>query len=408
MIKKHSFTVLFLFIIALSGINSAQAQSKERQELEARRKELRAQISKITTLLSKNKKQRRSVLTEVEDLNKRINATENLIKINNQEANLLTREINTNIKKIDRLREELKKLKEDYAKMIKRSYRSKSKQSRIMFLFSSESFLQAYKRLQYMKQYTNYRKQQGEEIQKQTQELQQLNKDLVEQKKAKEALLVENRKTREKLRKDKEQQQTLVASIRKKEGEFEQQLNQKQKEVSKIDRQIEKLIKDAIAAENKKTGSTSSSKFALTPEAKALAADFTSNKGKLPWPVKSGVVSMRYGTHPHPVVKHIKIKSNGVRIETNEKEPVRAVFKGSVFKIQAIKGANKAVIVRHGNFMTVYNNLVNIQVEVGDELSTNQIIGKVGKHISTGRPTLLFLIYKNTQALDPSHWIYKM
>lgn len=408
MIKKRYFTFLLVILVAFSGINSAQAQSKERQELEKRRKELRQQINKISSLLTDNKQQKKSVLTEVEDLNKRINATENLIKVNNQEANLLTREINTNINKIDRLRKELKKLKEDYAKMIKKSYRSKSKQSRIMFLFSSESFLQAYKRLQYMKQYTNYREKQGKEIQQQTQELQKLNKDLVKQKKAKEALLVENRKTREKLRKDKEQQQTLVASIRKKEGEFEQQLSQKQKEVSKIDRQIEKLIKEAIAAENKKSGSKSSSKFELTPEAKALAANFTSNKGKLPWPVKSGVVSMRYGTHPHPVVKHIKIKSNGVRIETNEKEPVRAVFKGSVFKIQAIKGANKAVIVRHGNFMTVYNNLININVEVGDVLSTNQVIGKVGKHISTGRPTLLFLIYKNTKALDPSHWIYKM
>jgi len=204
------------------------------------------------------------------------------------------------------------------------------------------------------------------------------------------------------------QQQELVASIRKKAGNFEKELKQKQEEVSRIDREIDRLIREAIAAENKKKGSSSTSKFELTPEAKELAASFTSNKGKLPWPVKSGVVAMKFGTHPHPVVKSVKVKSDGVRIETNENESVRTVFKGKVFKIQAIKGANKAVFVIHGDYLSVYNNLSSINVEVGDELTTNQVIGKVGKSTATGRPTLSFLIYKNTQALNPAHWIYKM
>ncbi|MDR6299856.1 murein hydrolase activator EnvC family protein [Mesonia maritima] len=405
-IIKSIYALFFLFFLATSF--AGFSQSKEREKLEQQRLELRAQIQQINKLLTNTRQREKSVLTEVEDLDHRIRTTESLIKVTNQEANLLTREINENLNKIQKLRKDLEKLKEDYAKMIQKSYKSKSKQSRIMFLFSSESFLQAYKRLQYMKQYTNYRKEQGEEIKRQTLLLQQLNKDLVEQRKAKEQLLAENRETREKLRKDKEQQKALIASIQQKEGQIKNELQQKQKEVSKIDAQIEKLIREAIAAENKKKGSTSTSKFELTPEAKALAANFTANKGKLPWPVKSGLVAMKYGRNPHPIVKTLSIQSNGVRIETNEKEPVRVVFEGTVFKIQAIPGANKAILVRHGDYITVYNNLAEIDVEVGDKLSTNQIIGRVGRHTSTGRPTLTFLIYKNTQTLDPALWIYKM
>ena len=402
-LKYIAFLLLFISFSAIGF-----AQSAERKKLEQKRIALRKEISQISNLLASNKVKQQSVLTQVEDLDKRIRATENLIRVTNQEANLLTKEINTNLNKIDKLRKDLEKLKEDYAKMIKKSYKSKSNQSRIMFLFSSEDFLQAYKRLQYMKQYTEYRKEQGLEIQRQTQLLQQLNTDLVEQRKAKEELLSQNRITQSKLQQDKKQQQELVASIRKKAGNFEKELKQKQEEVSRIDREIDRLIREAIAAENKKKGSSSTSKFELTPEAKELAASFTSNKGKLPWPVKSGVVAMKFGTHPHPVVKSVKVKSDGVRIETNENESVRTVFKGKVFKIQAIKGANKAVFVIHGDYLSVYNNLSSINVEVGDELTTNQVIGKVGKSTATGRPTLSFLIYKNTQALNPAHWIYKM
>ncbi|MAN27014.1 MULTISPECIES: murein hydrolase activator EnvC family protein [Mesonia] len=396
---------IFLFI----GISfHSFSQTKERQKLEKQRLALRQEIKEINSLISNNKQKQRSVLTQVEDLDKRIRATENLIRVTNQEANLLTKEINTNLNKIDKLRKDLEKLKEDYAKMIKKSYKSKSQQSRIMFLFSSETFLQAYKRLQYMQQYTEYRKEQGIQIKAQTEELQQLNQELVEQKKAKENLLAENRVTQSKLLEDKKQQEELVASIKKKTNVFESQIKEKQQEITKIDKEIDRLIREAIAAENKKQGSTSSNKFKLTPEAKELAANFTSNKGKLPWPVKSGVIAMRFGEHPHPVVKTAKIQSNGVRIETNENEPVRSVFNGTVFQIQVIKGSNKLVLVRHGDYISVYRNLSSINVEVGDQLTTNQVIGKVGKSTATGRPTLYFSLFRNTNLLNPELWIYKM
>lgn len=402
--RTYILSLLFICFCFLQGFS----QSKERKELEKRRLDLKEEIQEINSLLIDNKKKKQSVLVQVEDLDKRINATQNLIKVTNQQANLLTREINENLNKITKLRKDLEALKEDYAKMIRKSYKSKSNQSRIMFLFSSENFLQAYKRLQYMKQYANYRKQQGDEIKTQAQLLQDLNAELIEQRKSKEKLLAENRVTQNKLKADKKQQQVLMASIQEKQGTFESQLKERQREISRIDDQIEKLIREAIAAENKKKGNTSTSAFKLTPEAKALAADFTSNKGKLPWPVKSGVISMRFGVHPHPVVRSATIKSSGVRIETNTKEPVKAIFKGEVMKIQAIKGANKAIMVMHGNYISVYNNLESISVQTGDKITTGQILGQVGQATSTGRPTLYFYILQNVKYLDPALWIYKM
>ena len=191
---KKIFLLLFL-LLAFQGFS----QEDSREELEKRRLELQQQIEQIQGLRSTNLKKERSILTQVEDLNQQIRATENLIRVTNQQANLLTREIASNENRIKELKKELEELKADYSQMIRRSYKSKSQQSRIMFLLSAESFLQAYKRLQYMKQYANYRKEQGEEIKRSTLELQELNVSLEEQKKTKDKLIAENRKTRAQL-----------------------------------------------------------------------------------------------------------------------------------------------------------------------------------------------------------------
>ncbi len=408
MIYKTHFT-FFMFFLCLLLTTPVLAQSTTRERLEAKRIALKKEIAQINNLLENNQKKSRSLLVQVEDIERKISSTQQLIKVTNQQANLLTREINENLSKITKLRKDLEQLKADYAKMISKSYRSKSQKSRVMFLLSSESFLQAYKRLQYMKQYADYRHKQGEEIKVQTQELKELNNELIEQRKAKESLLADNRKIQQKLKEDKRRQEILIAEVREKTGSFKAQLAERQKEISEIDAQIQKLIREAIAAENKKKGAkVSKNKFALTPEAKELAANFASNKGKLPWPVKSGVVTMKFGEHPSKTIHTVKIMNNGVRIETNENEPVNAIFKGEVFKIQAIKGANKAVMIRHGDFISVYNNLNDIRVEVGEKISRGQMIGQVGKATATQRPTLNFYIFKNTTYLDPSLWIYKM
>ena len=400
------FVVIFIFVF-LGGIWTAQAQIS-RESLEQKRQELQKEIGRISQLRSSNKQKERSVLNEVEDLNQQIQSTENLIKVTNQQANLLTREINTNQSRISRLRKDLEQLKEDYSNMIEKSYKSKSSQSRIMFLLSSQNFLQAYKRLQYMKQYTNYRKQQGEEIQARTNELQQLNKDLVEQKQQKEVLISENRKTRAELEKNRKAQQELMRTIRSKESQFATQIKKRQQEINEIDRQIEKMIRESIAKTNEESGSTSRDTYAMTPEARALAADFVSNKGKLPWPVRSGVIASKFGTQPHPIVRSITINNNGISINTGAGNNARAVFNGTVSEVQVLKGANKAVMIRHGDYISIYNNLSKVFVKRGDVIVTGQELGEIATSSTTGKTTLHFLVYKNTQKMNPEDWIIKM
>ncbi|WP_295180301.1 peptidoglycan DD-metalloendopeptidase family protein [uncultured Christiangramia sp.] len=399
--------VLIILLLCLGGMQVSYAQT-DREELEKRRIQLRNEITRINELRISNQKKQRSVLVQVEDLGQQIKSTEDLIKLTNQQANLLTREITTNTNKIGALRKELEQLKEDYARMIEKSYKSKSQQSRVMFLLSSQNFLQAYKRIQYMKQYTNYRKQQGEEIKANTIELQQLNSRLVQQKEEKQKLIAENRKTRAQLEQNRKSQQELVSTIKKREGEFASQLKSKQSEIDEIDRAIDRMIRESIAKANKESGSSSRSTYELTPEAKALATDFNNNKGKLPWPVKSGVVTMKFGKQPHPVVSSVMVNNNGVRIDTDKGGKARAVFNGTVSEVQAVKGANKAVMVRHGDFITIYNNLENVFVKKGDAVSTEQEIGEIATSKTTGKTTLHFLLYKNDQKMDPAGWIYRM
>lgn len=389
------------------------AQSDKQKILEEKRQALIEEIKQINTLLFNTKREGKSVLTQVEDLNSRIYARQNLIRITDQQANLLTRKINDNLSKISQLRDELSELKEDYAKMITKSYKSKSQQNRIMFLLSSENFLQAYKRLQYINQYTKHRKKQGESIKKKTILLQTLNVDLIEQKKIKQVLIEENKIAKANLTKEKKDQEILIASLKRNEGRFTNQIQTKQREANKIDKQIETLIKEAIAASNKSKGKENSAKessitFALTAEAKVLSTSFTNNKGKLPWPVKNGVVVKQYGKQQHPQLPNVTTFNSGVEIATESNAKARAVFNGVVLEIQQLKGANKAIYIQHGNYISIYNNMAKILVKKGDKVTIKQDLGTVFTNPSTGKTILKFLIYKNTIRMNPADWVFKM
>ena len=408
--QKITFKYIFLLVFTLSSIGGF-SQSKKQQELEERRQELRREIKQINDLLFKNQSQKKSQTSLIEDLSYKVSVRQNLIKITNQQANLLTREINANQKKITELREELKILKDNYAKMIVTSYKSKSEQSRIMFLLSSSNFQQAYKRVQYINQYAEYQKEQGEAIKIKTAQLQDTNKDLLRQKTDKQKLIDENRVAQRELETELKQQQSLMASINKNLNNYTSQIREKQREADKIDREIEKIIREAIAESNKKKGATTataSKGFALTPEDKILADNFVSSKGKLPWPVEKGVVKLRYGRQPHPVVKTVMIQSNGVRIATEEHAPIRAVFNGKVLAVQAIKHGNLSVLIQHGNYVTVYKNLAKVYVKKGDMVTTKQDIGQVFTNPSNKETILSFSIFKESATQNPADWIYKM
>ncbi len=401
-----------VFIIGLLCCFQVLSQNDKQQELEQKRIQLQEEIKQINTLLFSTRTKEKSVLAQVEDITKRIQTRENLIKVTNQQANFITREINANTAKIGQLRNELETMKKDYAKLIVKSYQNRSQQNKIMFLFSSENFLQAYKRAQYIKQYARHRKKQGIEIEGKTVELQELNKQLIEQQREKQKLIDENRLAREKLQEEKQQQEQLVASLKKDESRYVTQVKDKQREAAAIDKQIEDIIKAAIAESNKsadkKVVKTSSTTFAMTAEAKALAANFKSNKGKLPWPVAKGVVITRFGTTQHPTLPNVKTYSSGVEIATEEGAKARASFDGEVLAVTVIRGANKAVQIRHGDYITVYQNITDVYVKKGELVKTKQEIGKIFTNPSTGKTILKFLIFQNTEKLNPSEWVFSM
>ncbi|MDX1278826.1 murein hydrolase activator EnvC [Oceanihabitans sediminis] len=411
MADKSIFKIAFILALFLCT-TAAFSQSKKQQELEDRRQELRREIQQINSLLSKNKSQQKSQLTLIEDLNYKVSVRRNLIKVTNQQANLLTREINDNQHKISELREELEVLKENYAKMIVTSYKSKSEQSRVMFLLSSSDFQQAYKRVKYINQYAEYQKKQGESIKLKTAELQEVNKALLKQKADKQKLIAENKVAQVELEKELKEHQSLMESINKDLSKYAAQIKNRQAEADRIDREIERIIREAIASSNTKAGKKSTSKssavYAMTPEDKVLANSFVTSKGKLPWPVEKGVVKLRYGRQPSPIVKTIMIQSNGVRIATEKDAKVRAVFNGEVYRIIASKNGNPSVLIRHGNYFTAYSNLGKIYVKKGDKVRTKQEIGEVFTNPSNGQTILSFSVFNNSKTENPASWIYKM
>jgi len=408
-LKSNRTTHLIsLFLLTLFAVTCTFGQSKKQQQLESKRQAILKEITEINSLLSDNKSVKTSLLTKIEDVNLKIKVRKKLIQITNQQANLLTREIKDNSHKIEALEADLTLRKKDYAAMVVKSYKNKATQSKLMFLLSADNFQQAYKRYNYMKQYKRYQKNQADSIVSKTEKLVVLNESLLLKKDDKVRLISENKKVQKTLQKEKNNQKELIATLKKDESKYRKAIAEKEKESNKIDKQIEKLIKDAIARSNKKAGKKKSSKgFSLTPEAKVLAANFTANKGKLPWPVKTGRVVLKFGKQPHRTVSGIYTNCNGVKIITTKDSDVKAVFDGTVYQIQKIKGSNPAIYIRHGNYTSVYFNLKNIYVKKGDKVSTNTPIGKIGTNIA-GKHTLSFYIFKDGNKQNPAHWIYKM
>jgi septal ring factor EnvC (AmiA/AmiB activator) len=337
-----------------------------------------------------------------------------------KQTKLLNNDMYINQVQINKLKNQLKVLKEDYARMIVKSYKSRSEESRAMFILSSKSFLQAYKRAQYMKQYTSYRKLQGEEIQSKSVQLAVYNGKLNVQKVAKQKLIVENEKERTSLVVEKKEQQKLVDSIKKDKTKIASEIKKKQQESKAIDRQIDRLIREAIAEANRKAAAekakanpkatvskeaVSSSRIVLTAESKIIADNFKANRGRLPFPVERGFISLGFGDQPHPIYKSLTIHNSGVEITTDQGSSARAVFDGVVTSVIVLSPVNKAVMIQHGDFFTVYQNLSSVSVSKGDKVSRKQTIGKVRTSGETGKTVLKFLILQNTTYNNPASWL---
>ena len=397
--KKWIWLLILIPVLSL-------AQDKK-AALEAQKKLLQQEIVQINALIKTSAKKRANVLTQVETVQLKMDRQDALIQLTNRQINRLNQEININLRNIEKLRTELTSLKKDYAEMVVSARKNKSTQNRLMFLLSSESFWQAYKRMAYMKQYAAYRKQQGEQIAAKTKALQQYTSDLVAQRKDKKQLIEENRKAQKELDSIRKRQSSLVLELKKRERNYSAQIKKKQKQQEAIDKEIARLIREAIAASNKKAG-TKTGNFVLTPEAKALAASFASNKGRLPWPVEKGIVTQRFGTQRHPVVRTTTIKSNGVSLSVPAGASARSVYEGIVLNIVQFKGSNPIVLIQHGNYITSYKNLSKVYVKKGARVTAKQAIGQIFTNKDTGKTVLQFSIFQNTTPQNPALWLYQM
>ena len=397
-------SMLFLWIVLLCS-NSIFSQNN-REQLEKQKEAIQKELKEINALLFKNKKQKASTFTDIENINYKIQRKQEVIKLTNRQINLLNIELEKNKNQQVDLSKRLKEVKAAYKEMILRSYKSKSGKNKLMFVLSSESFFQAFKRTQYIKQYAAFRRNQANKIVTISDELKLINDELIERKKLKETLLTNNRLTQKSLEKEKNQANEIAFKLKSQEKKYKKNILAKQKESLKIDKQIDKLIREAIAASNKTK--TKSNSFNLTPEAIALAKNFELNKGKLPWPVSRGVVIQRFGTQPHPVVKTAKIKSNGIVIATEKSAKVKTVFKGQVLSVLKFRGSNPTILIQHGNYITAYKNLSKVFVSKGDVLESGQAIGEVFTNKTNSQSTIQFSIFKKTTPLNPLFWILKM
>ena len=397
---KHIYKFIFLCFFMLS--QSIFSQSKE--DLEIKKQALKTEIQNIETLIQKSTNKKRNLLTSVENLKFKINLQKDLISNINNQLNIIVDQIESKNLELKSLSEKQIKTKKEYAEMILKSYKHKSKLNKIMFVFSSNNFAQAYKRLQYYKQYVNYKDKQINEIKLTTKLIDSVLKGLKIQMAAKQLLIDENQNIKDNLDNENLQQEKMVLEIRKDEKRYANQIKSKQKQTVEIDKQIQKIIAEAIA----RTSNKNQTEFKLTAEAKLISKKFAENKGKLPWPVEKGLVVLRYGKQPHPIVKTTTIQSNGVRILTNDNQEVRAIFDGIVYSIIVSKNGSHAVLIQHGNFFSVYKNLSEIYIKKGDPIITKQSIGKLSRNKSSGQTILNFSIFKDGSTENPSIWIYKL
>lgn len=413
---------ILLFIVLFFSISSQAQQDYQAQQrqLEERKSAILKEIKEFQSLLNTNKKQERNILSELNAQNKKIKLQESLISNSQKQERNLSNDIYVNTLASNKLQRELKVLKADYAKTVRMSYKSRSDQSKVLFILSSDSFLHAYKRVQYLKQYANYRKTQGDELQAKTEELERINANLEIQKAKQQRVRLEQEEQKKVLEDDRKKQNELMTLVKKDSKKYSDQIRKKQQETKKIDQQIKAVLKKIIEEENRKrreeeerkakaagktvttTKKTSSDKLELTPEEKALATSFSNNRGRLPWPVEKGYISARYGTVKHPEYD-ITIENHGIEITSEAGAAVRSVFEGTVSEIQVI-GNSRAVFIRHGEYITVYQNLASVSVSKGQKVSTKQKIGTVGNNFE-GKPILKFLIAKNSDYNNPQSWL---
>ena len=411
---------LFVFLLlAICSFNSF-SQSGDKEALQDKKAKIQKEIKLTNTLLQKANKEKNQSLTTLKTLNKQIQSRQEIIQTLDLEVKMasiqignLKQQIQETQQSIVTQQELLDTLKSEYALMIRHAYLNRNAHDRLAFVFSAQSYNQAFKRLRYLQEYSQFRQKQVEEIQLTEQKL---NDELLALKRQKVLLIVAKNEKTQSLKAsqieigilDNEQssQKNLLFKLRKKEKQLKKELQSKQSLAKELDKQIRKIIEEEIRLAKAKA-SKESDILALTPEEQELADNFTSNKGKLPWPVERGVIIERFGVQAHPVLRGIETFNNGVKITTEEGAIVRAVFEGTVSRIIDIPGAGKAVILSHGDYFSVYSNLLKVSVKRGQSVLHKEKIGTVLTKTNPKESITELQIWKGSEKMDPSSWLYK-
>lgn len=398
----NNTTKFFLLFLLVLGSLASTGQSLD--ELRKKKEKTNEEIKYTNRLLEEAKKTEKQTLNKYNILNKQIQLRTNLITGINSEVGVLADFIDQNAWLISSLNADLAELKNEYANMIVFAQRNQTNYTEVLFLLSSSSFNQAYKRMMYLKQYTEYRKKQAELINWIQGLVQVKVTHLQEQRSQKETLLQAKKREADQLSKEKKQQGKYLTSLQKKQKDFKKKLQEQQRIEAQLSREIERIIEEEVR-KAKKSGKDT---YEMTPEQKLVSGQFEQNKRRIPWPVERGVITDHFGIHEHAVLKNIKVKNNGVDISTARGSTARSVFGGEVSRVFEINGGNRAVIIRHGKYLTVYSNLVNIQVKSGDKVSIKQTLGTIATDSEDGDKTVLkFQIWKENVKMDPEDWIAK-
>lgn len=396
------------YILILFTLFVTVSKGQGKQELQQKKKELQKEIIYTNKLLNETAENKKASINQLVQLNKKIGAREELIRTMNQEIDLIDASIDSNQTVLDSLNVTLKSLKDEYAKILRSAYKNRSAYDQLMFVFSSQDFNQAFKRLKYLQQFTRYRKSQVLKIEY-TQE--QLNKQLIELeavKQSKKNLLTSIQNEFQKLGSEKSQKQTVVNQLQGREKELKKQLQDKKKASQQLEKAIERIIAEEIrkAREAAKKAGKDSKGYPLTPEAKELSNSFTANQGKLPWPVLEGLITEKFGEHPHPALPGVKVQNNGIDISTTKGSIIRSIFEGEVTAVIIIPGGGKGVMIRHGEYLSVYTYFKELYVKKGDKVTTKQDLGVVVTD-DDNKTNLHLEIWKNTTKLNPELWLYR-
>jgi septal ring factor EnvC (AmiA/AmiB activator) len=393
---KRNNLCFFLFF-SLISLSCYHANGQTKSQLEQEKKENLRKIAEAERILNETADEKQATLGQLQALNQQINAREDLIRSIGSEIRILDSEISDLRIVVSSLQNDLKNLKEEYAAQIYSSYKANRGNSKLMFLFSASDFNQLLQRLKYLEQYANARRLQAEQIEVVAKELNE-QRGKVEAKRAEQQRLL-NQQVREsrKLANSKKKQSELVAQLTKKERQLRKEVEDRKDANRRLNTLIAKIIED----EAKKSSTASTAEAASAAELTRL---FESKKNNLTWPVGSGFIASKFGKQPHPVLKRITVVNDGVGIQTEKDSPIRAVFDGEVTLIGTIQGKNNIVVIRHGDYLTVYARLKTINVKKGQRVRANDVIGEVFTD-RDGISELEFQVYKGTTKLNPENWL---